>query len=118
MPNEVTIEKMHMLASPILKSAITRLILGVELTEQEIDLIAHTSEQDVATVVVHLTSEQLMSLQKPNAILSVAAAIYGKIADSLDEKNGLERNNHFKQSMESIKLARARIESESKGQNR
>lgn len=74
--NNITPETMMKLQNKALFNTVRKLITNEALNEEEIALLATHSMQELATVAVHLTSEELMRLQDPMIILGTIASFY------------------------------------------
>lgn len=104
--NNITPKTMIKLQSPELTNAVAKLITNKELNEKEIAILATYSYLDLATVAIHLTSEQLMQLQDPMIILSTIASFHmnaSKHASIPQELSNYQKNMMIIQSIQEEK---------------
>lgn len=107
---EYTMEEMMALSDPKLKFYVAKLLLNQQLSDEEISHLASHTMFELATIAVHLTSEKLMNLGNPIAILSTVAATYSEISkpQNLNEITNYQKNI----------MAIQEIHNEKKGQSR
>ncbi len=104
----VSFEKIQELNNPIAYRAITKLIAGAYLNEEELTLLANLTLTDMANIAIRITSNKLMSLRDPEIILNAAATIYGNITANLEHTEDLNKAKAYQQNMETIKMMQSR----------
>lgn len=94
------------LKNPTLENNVCKLLLGTNLTEEEISLLAHYSEEEIAEVAINVTSNKLKFLNDPYAILRATAIIYGQITNKLEYTSKPQKPEIFHANLQAIRTKR------------
>lgn len=97
------------LKNQALENNVCKLLLGINLTEEEITFLAHYTLEEIAEVALNVTSRELQLLKDPTIIIRATAVVYGQIASKLDYTSKPQKPEIFQENLNAIAIKRSTL---------